>query len=731
MTTPQLPDYAAAADQLAVTQAWTVTPADVAGAVDGLAVFKGIRPARLHSIEGIAPGLSLIPAANSASLGNDTFDNTSAGTGASIIADATRAAHGSQCITMSIGATSTQTWVSWTLPGGPWPQARWRACLFMPGTYGAAAQRLLTFYGTAPTTSSRGFLRAAATSQPSAQMQLVDSTGAVIWTSVTRVPTNTWFRVEGLIVGDPAAGQMSCQIYLGLDSATPTEDSGVLTGQNTGGTIGAWTPGMAVGTTNQALSLDDLAVDPVNAPGPVVITPAAASVPVAALVPAPRVFVASAMPRMHLQNVVTGQWLHRDVRGITSPSVTWVLNGPDTYTCVIAPPRPDLLDATGNPIGVEWQTACYLEQNNRILFGGILTSSQFAGPQWTMGFTGFLGYPAGMVYEGPNYTQSGVDSLDVVRYLWSWLQQQPGSNLGVVCDRLKSGVLLGVQPSQGSQGVTSLSAAVGSGARAVSVMDPTGFAVGGLIVIDGSNIQHTITKISKAVLSITPALINGRAKGTTVYNLGKPARYTLRWWNSTDLGSEIANIATETPFEQYEAHAWGDPNRQTVTHRVGFGVPRIGIRQATLRFAEGENITEPVGVTRDGTAYASDVIGLGAGQGSAQIRAEAAQLDGRLRRQYVYTDQTVFTTSRMQARAQRVLAARRQIDTPATVVLRDHPNARFGSFGVGDDILIQQATGWRQTATWARITSIQQDPTTQAMTLTCVRSDSFTYQGTI
>jgi len=263
------------------------------------------------------------------------------------------------------------------------------------------------------------------------------------------------------------------------------------------------------------------------------------------------------------------------------------------------------------------------------------------------------------------------------------------------------------------------------------VVDPTSFAVGGLIVIDGSNIQHTITKISKAVLSITPALVNGRAKGTTVYNLGKPARYALRWWNSTDIGQEIGNIAAETPFDQYETHAWGDVSKQTVVHRVGFGVPRIGGRRTDLRFAEGENITEPVGVTRDGTGYASDVVGLGAGQGSAQIRAQAAQLDGRLRRMFVYTDQTVFTLSRMQARTQRVLAARRQTDTPATVVIRDHPNARFGSFGPGDDILIQQATGWRQTATWARITQMQQDPTTQAMTLTCARSDSFTYQGTI
>jgi hypothetical protein len=455
---------------------------------------------------------------------------------------------------------------------------------------------------------------------------------------------------------------------------------------------------------------------------------APAPVPGTAALPAARVFTASAMPRMHLQNLVTGAWLHRDVRGITSPSVTWVLNGPDTYSCTIAPPRPDLLDPGGNPAAQEWQTACYLEQSNRILFGGILTSSTFDGPAWTMGFTGFTGYLAGMVYEGPNYTQSNIDALDVVRYIWAWLQWQPGSDLGMTVAGTKAGVRLGISP-QGGSNSTVTSAGVSSGTRQIPVVDPSGFTRNTVIVIGGSNIQHTVTGISKNVLAITPALASRRDKGTTVYNLGKPDAYRLRWWNSTDLGQEISQIAAEAVFDQQESHAWTSPARQAVVHRLDFGVPRLGSRRLDLRFAEGENITEPVQVTRDGSGYASDVIGLGAGQGSAQIRVQAAQLDSRLRRTYVYTDQTVFTTSRLRSRAQKILASRRMIDTPAQVVIRDHRNARFGSFGPGDDIYVIQATGWRQQGTWCRITSMQQDPTTQVMTLTCARSDSFTYMA--
>jgi len=135
-----------------------------------------------------------------------------------------------------------------------------------------------------------------------------------------------------------------------------------------------------------------------------------------------------------------------------------------------------------------------------------------------------------------------------------------------------------------------------------------------------------------------------------------------------------------------------------------------------------------VQITQDGTAFADNVIATGAGTGSAQVRTVASDLSGRIRRAQVYANQTMTTTARAASIGQKVMAAAEAaIDGPAQVVLINHANAPFGSFSCGDDIPVQLATGWRSTLFWCRITSIQQDPTTNVLTLTVARSDSFSY----
>jgi hypothetical protein len=135
-------------------------------------------------------------------------------------------------------------------------------------------------------------------------------------------------------------------------------------------------------------------------------------------------------------------------------------------------------------------------------------------------------------------------------------------------------------------------------------------------------------------------------------------------------------------------------------------------------------------VTRDGARYANDVIALGAGSGSAQIRTQAANLNtGRLRRSYVYTDQTVYSKVRLATKATKVLTAMQNIDSVTSIVVKNHRNAPWGSFGPGDDIPVMLASGWRNTVIWSRIVSMTQDPTTDLMTLALARSDSFTYQA--
>lgn len=446
-------------------------------------------------------------------------------------------------------------------------------------------------------------------------------------------------------------------------------------------------------------------------------------------------FIRSQMPRMHVQNLVTGEWLHRDVQGVTSPSVTWQLSGADTFTCVLAPPRPDMLDSSGNPLLTEWQSACYLEESDEIKFGGILTSSAMQGPQLTATFTGFAGYPSGQPYEGNAYSQVRIDALDVVRFIWSWLQGQPGGDIGMLVDDTMSGVLLGAQTRAGT-GASTLLGSPPVGSYLVAVRSSSSFQRGMNVLLGGGdpNVVFDIggpgsfSGITSPEFMLLAYRIRDYHKdGTPIVQAPSPVPFTLDWWNSTDLGAELQSIQQEAVYDYRERHYWADPGKLAVRHRLHFGVPRIGSRRDDLRFCEGENIVQPAVVTRDGTAYANTVIGMGAGQGRTTVRAEVGNPGSRLRRAAVYQDQTVRRAGRMTVKARKVLQSMINPDAVTQVVVRNHPHAPFGSFAPGDDIPVRLCTGWRNALIWSRITSMTQDPTTDLMTLTLARSDSFDY----
>jgi sorbitol-specific phosphotransferase system component IIA len=536
-----------------------------------------------------------------------------------------------------------------------------------------------------------------------------------------------------------------------------------------------------------------------------VIKTVAAPAPSAAAAPASPAFITTAMPRMHAQNLITGTWYHRDVQGITSPSVTWTLNAPGTFSCTLSPPRADMLDATGNPVLQEWRDAIYLEESGQIKWGGILTSSTMQGPAWTLTAAEFTAYPNGMIYEGPNYSVTDIDALDAVRYIWGWLQSQPGGDLQMQLGTAKAGVLLGAQSAAGvtmtlsrpaaaaqaqvwvsaaasltpgdsitisgipytvsvvwasSQGIptghvtltsnlgephvagepvvqvtpaTTIIVKQAAAGQPVIWMDDTGaFATGGTVAIGGA--QYVISAIgtdAKGIpdgqVTLTRNLAAACPIGTRVTQVQAVTPFALYWYNSTDCGQEIASIQQEAVFDFRETHTW-NADRTGVIHQLLFGVPRLGVRQSGLRFAEGENIVTAASVTRDGALFASEVIGLGAGTGSAEVRATASNAStGRLRRSSVYTDQTVQTTARMAVKAQKVLAAMQNIDTCTSITVKNHPSAPFGSFAPGDDIPVTLCSGWRNTVIWSRITSMQQDPQSNLMVLTLARSDSFTF----
>lgn len=212
---------------------------------------------------------------------------------------------------------------------------------------------------------------------------------------------------------------------------------------------------------------------------------------------------------------------------------------------------------------------------------------------------------------------------------------------------------------------------------------------------------------------------------TTDARIGTDDPYLLAWWEAKDSGSELDDLAEDGGFEYVEEHSW---DGEDVTHRVRLAAPRFGRKRDDLAFIQGDNVVslvEPEGWED----FANEVFGLGAGEGRKSRRTRAPIRDGRLRRPIVYTDKGERNERRLDRRARRRLDQHRPSLEVDRITVRDHPNARIGSWSVGDDVLVQAALPWvGDVEIWHRITSwaLKSDSTAE---LTLARSDSFTYGG--
>lgn len=169
--------------------------------------------------------------------------------------------------------------------------------------------------------------------------------------------------------------------------------------------------------------------------------------------------------------------------------------------------------------------------------------------------------------------------------------------------------------------------------------------------------------------------------------------YELAWFDLPDCGKEVDTLAAEAPFDWIERHRWDGDN---VVHEIVVGYPRLGRLREDLAFVYGENVVEPITVERDGGEYASDILGIGAGEGAGAIRSTVAERTGRIRRTAILTDKTVTTTERMDALSTAELRRRltRGIARVTEIVVVDHDNAQIAALDVGDTITIDAPLQW-------------------------------------
>jgi hypothetical protein len=190
------------------------------------------------------------------------------------------------------------------------------------------------------------------------------------------------------------------------------------------------------------------------------------------------------------QRTTTGDFLDWDVPLKATGVPKRELTGPGLLQGTIEPEYMRLMSKPdGLPVITEWGTSIFAEFNGNIRWGGVVTSVAYEGQAMKVECAGYTAYPHGMPYIGPvirsgypepqPYIVGGVnyagkdknhdgyvdftspkrkmppkpkdkitkrwDAFDVVRQIWSHLQDYHQGNLGVTIDRHDSGYLLGAK----------------------------------------------------------------------------------------------------------------------------------------------------------------------------------------------------------------------------------------------------------------------------------------------
>ena len=312
----------------------------------------------------------------------------------------------------------------------------------------------------------------------------------------------------------------------------------------------------------------------------------------------------------------------------------------------------------GDPLIQNWQSVIVSERDGQIKGVSIIRDSPVDDGEMSLTGIGFAGYPTGLAFTDV-FKGIEVDPIDQVRRIWSHLQGHPGGDLGVVVDDTKA-----------PRGVT-------IGAEEKDVSFETG---------EGEQVEF------------------------------QSGPFVLAWYQTDDCGKEIDDLAEFTPFDYRMEHEWsGD----TFTSFLRIGTPKIGVRRNGLRFVVGENIIDMPGLERAGDDYANEVLVLGSGEASKMRRGTAKRVPDRLRRVAVVADKSKRSNAAAAKLAENELKNRLGDPDITEITVMDHPNARFNTWSLGDEILVTTPDGWlKPMRLWCRVVSEQWNCDEDTLTLT-------------
>lgn len=333
------------------------------------------------------------------------------------------------------------------------------------------------------------------------------------------------------------------------------------------------------------------------------------------------------------------------------------LSGAGPFSGTVDPDTGGQRDSAEKLLVDPFATLIHREIDGVIRGSYMVTRCAWNGSKWAIEGSGFSSYLTGLVYEGSREWVN-ADPIGIIRHVWEHAQGQTNANLGVTV----------------------------KGSSSVRIGDPK------------RDVEFRTSAGEQVQFQAGP--------------------YTLRWWDTPDLAKTVQDLAIAAGQEFVERSYWNS-DKTKILKEIHYK-PRVG-KRLDVKFEQGVNVTDVVDVVADGADFANAVVAIGAGEGAKALRVTLAASDSRLRRVRVMDRKNVTTRKVLEADAQAELKrALRKIEIAAVEVM-NHPMAEFGTWDVGDDVLVDVDTEWQGRVTqWSRITEVEYADDRARLTLEAV-----------
>lgn len=169
----------------------------------------------------------------------------------------------------------------------------------------------------------------------------------------------------------------------------------------------------------------------------------------------------------------------------------------------------------------------------------------------------------------------------------------------------------------------------------------------------------------------------------------------IREIDRQDCGDYINKLARDIPFDYFEESAW-NASRTDIIKKIRLGYPSGGFNRTGLVFRPNENIRETKQKQEVEKDWFSDISLKGYFPGK-QYSVQLGNADpDRLRRVVDELDLKINSQERAAAWAKRLLTRRQTPNYYESIIIDPyHSNAPFGTFDVGDNVLVEGPMPWK------------------------------------